>query len=335
MKELQDKMSKCACQQSSYGVTNNDNRNSNIAIFEQLKEMKKSIESINEKMTRSDIPPETVEYQRPESFASIVKMTAAQGHPNLGSVVSIVGNEDAENVRKEIAQRIVPIEHGIKVKETASLSNGKFALRFESPSSKEKFDQIATKTEGWKCENEKKRNPIIYLKGVRKDISKHELPGMITFFNIVIADYLETHQIEMENAIEVCFERPNKNPQKFANFGIRVIPAIRDIIINQLYGRVNIDYNYVHAEDMNPLHRCYKCQGFNHHQNNCREDRPTCLHCGGDHNFEQCQHRNDYPFCINCYKNRITDVPSHRTTDTKCPVYQRMLKKIISRIQYV
>ncbi|KAH9528752.1 hypothetical protein DERF_002669 [Dermatophagoides farinae] len=177
---------------------------------------------------------------------------------NLGSVVSIDGNENAENVRKEIAQRIVP---------THMVSGSK-------------------------------KRPVY--------------PTM-----------------DMDNAIEVCFERPNKNPQKFANFGIRVTPAIRDIIINRLQGRVNIDYNYVHAEDMNPLHRCYKCQGFNHHQNNCREDRPTCLHCGGDHYYEQCHLRNELPFCTNCFKNRITDVPSHRTTDTRCPVYQRMLKRVV------
>ena len=335
VKDLRDKLSNYECQQSSSGATNNNNNMSNIAIFEQLKEMKKSIESINEKMTRSDVPPETVEYQRPESFATIVKKTTARNQLNLGSVVSIDGNENAENVRKEIAQRIVPTEHGIRIKETASLSNGKFALRFDSPESKKKFDDIATTTAGWKCEDERKRNPIVYLKGVRKDIQKRDLPGLITFFNIPIADHLEANQMDMDNAIEVCFERPNKNPQKFANFGIRVTPAIRDIIINRLQGRVNIDYNYVHAEDMNPLHRCYKCQGFNHHQNNCREDRPTCLHCGGDHYYEQCHLRNELPFCTNCFKNRITDVPSHRTTDTRCPVYQRMLKRVVNRIQYV
>ncbi|KAH7641094.1 hypothetical protein HUG17_8563 [Dermatophagoides farinae] len=71
VKDLRDKLSNYECQQSSSGATNNNNNMSNIAIFEQLKEMKKSIESINEKMTRSDVPPETVEYQRPESFATI------------------------------------------------------------------------------------------------------------------------------------------------------------------------------------------------------------------------------------------------------------------------
>ncbi|KAH9521041.1 hypothetical protein DERF_004720 [Dermatophagoides farinae] len=132
VKDLRDKLSNYECQQSSSGATNNNNNMSNIAIFEQLKEMKKSIESINEKMTRSDVPPETVEYQRPESFATIPEIS-------LTWAVSfqLMVMKNAENVRKEIAQRIVPTQYGIRIKETASLSNGKFALRLIAGKQKE------------------------------------------------------------------------------------------------------------------------------------------------------------------------------------------------------
>ena len=43
---------------------------------------------------------------------------------------------------------------------------------------------------------------------------------------------------------------------------MRVKPAIRNIMMNELNGRVNIEYSYIHVEDMSPLRECFHCFGF-------------------------------------------------------------------------
>ncbi|KAH9506774.1 hypothetical protein DERF_011491 [Dermatophagoides farinae] len=287
---------------------------SNIAIFEQLKEMKKSIESINEKMTRSDVPPETVEYQRPDPKSL-----------NLGSVVSIDGNENAENVRKEIAHVLCPLNmvSGSKKRPVYPTVNLRFGL-IARKAKRNLMILLQQLLVGSVKMKKKKSNRL--SQGREEDIQKRDLPGLITFFNIPIADHLEANQMDMDNAIEVCFERPNKNPQNLPiSVYVSHLPSETSSstackVVSTL---ITIMYMPRHESTSSLL----QMSRFNHHQNNCREDRPTCLHCGGDHYYEQCHLR------MNCHSApivlKIESLMFHLTAPRipRCPVYQRIHAK--------
>ncbi|KAH9521398.1 hypothetical protein DERF_005060 [Dermatophagoides farinae] len=294
----------------------NREKTNNAAIYEQLKCMKETIDKFAKKFEATSENP--IIETRSSTFADVVKKSVANKEPLLGTVISMPNNEDAEQTRRALANKIIPAAHGIVIKETAALSKGKFMVKFATEDNKKKFDELVRKDKDFIAEDQRKRNPIIYLKGVRVDIKKEDIPDMIGSFNVLIKNYMEEQNLELGNCMEICFDRRNKQPTKFWNYGLRVDSGIRDIIINKMSGRVNIDYSYVHAEDLNPLHQCYNCYGFHHHAADCREPQPVCPYCADAHDFADCPNRRNEPACINCYKNRIkhtvSTMDNHRQT---------------------
>lgn len=61
----------------------------------------------------------------------------------------------------------------------------------------------------------------------------------------------------------------------------------------------------------NPL-RCFKCQRFGHHRNNCRQSTDACVRCGSRDHSENC---NADPVCVNCGGG-------HEASSRNCTVWQ-------------
>ena len=79
-------------------------------------------------------------------------------------------------------------------------------------------------------------------------------------------------------------------------------------------------YNQIKVEPYvpNPL-RCYRCQGFGHHQNNCRK-KVICAKCGvGDHDEKDCKNVHK---CANCGGG-------HPAFSRSCPNFE-LEKRILS-----
>ena len=87
-------------------------------------------------------------------------------------------------------------------------------------------------------------------------------------------------------------------------------------------------------EDLNVL-RCFKCQGFNHKSDNCRQNE-TCANCADQHSTDTCT--NSVKKCINCSIandkfNTLYNV-NHASTDVNCPSTQYHTDLLKSRIDY-
>ncbi|KAH9511419.1 hypothetical protein DERF_009881 [Dermatophagoides farinae] len=123
-----------------------------------------------------------------------------------------------------------------------------------------------------------------------------------------------------------------ENPAKphLCNVIMKVKPEIRNILINELNGRVNIEYSYIHVEDMSPLRQCFHCFGFKHIAEYCpRKNRQICLHCGGEHLISECMNREDAPTCLNCRIEQLPSQRNHMATSRDCPVMLRIMKNML------
>ena len=73
----------------------------------------------------------------------------------------------------------------------------------------------------------------------------------------------------------------------------------------------------------NPL-RCFKCQRFGHHKDNCRR-KPVCARCGSEDHHDSESSCNSQPHCCNCDGD-------HPAYSKQCPVWLK--EKEIQQIKY-
>ena len=106
---------------------------------------------------------------------------------------------------------------------------------------------------------------------------------------------------------------------------IKCTPRIRQAIADRrdkLYTR----YENCKIYDSYYPHQCFKCQGFGHNSENCREVNETCAKCTGNHRTKDCKPENIIT-CINCKKKGNTET-NHTAYSVKCPVYKEQQAKV-------
>lgn len=302
-----------------------------------LLDLKHSVKNLTDMMTSRGNSSTTVKkVDKPVSFADIVKETRKTSVPRHQTVISIKDNIDTTTTRKTLAELIQPAKQGIDVTGAQSLSNGKMIIDFRDEHSKNKFNNIAATTNTIITEPPRKLMPTIFLKGVRKDIAKNSIPEMFANFNHLIDQHVQRNNLDIKNLVQIVNERTNfRNSDRLINYGMTVDPKIRDIIINDMGGKIILDYSMVHVEDMSPLRQCYRCYGFNHKAEKCqlKKEEQLCFHCGGRHLHENCLNKHLAPRCINCIKSGIKENIHHSSASKSCPVYTRMLLRIANKIQ--
>lgn len=82
---------------------------------------------------------------------------------------------------------------------------------------------------------------------------EEQIPELIALYNPEITKFLEDNRMEAASAIEIKKKRQNPAKPYLCNVIMRVRPEIRNLMINELHGRINIEYSYIHIEDMSPL----------------------------------------------------------------------------------
>ncbi|KAH9528763.1 hypothetical protein DERF_002678 [Dermatophagoides farinae] len=272
--------------------------------FGDIKRSINSLYTVMHQHKNNDTTSNNNKQNKPVSFAEILKETRDTATPKHQTVVYIPENEDTAVTRQTLARLIQPAKEGIDMTDAKSLSKGKMIIDFKDQASKSKFDLLAKATKQLATEPPRKLTPTILLKGVRRDIDKKEIPTMLNSFNFPIAYYVETNNLDINKLVEVVSERKNFRSERLINYSLSVDPKIREIIINELNGKIILDYSLVHAEDASPLRQCFRCLGYNHKATMCqlKPEQQVCFHCGLQHKFDNCPNKTFPPTCVNCLK---------------------------------
>ena len=140
--------------------------------------------------------------------------------------------------------------------------------------------------------------------------------------------YGETLQLHGENksCLEILSIDPCNNNDRVFRAKIQMSEQVMNIISNSLGNKLRIGFSSCTVYPIHPHRRCRKCQGHGHIKSECKESKPTCAFCGGEHYTDQCQFRNqeDKKMCINCFKSdEFKDqCRSHSADSGDCPVFK-------------
>nr|XP_046915629.1 uncharacterized protein LOC124496182 [Dermatophagoides farinae] len=317
-----------------------DDDDSNYVTKAELKsyldDIKNSINNLSNIISKQSNKATSNKQNPPLTFAEIIKENKKSSTPKHQTVVFLPDNEDTLVTRQTLSKLIHPAKEGIAMTDAKSLSKGKMIINFKDKASKSKFESLAKATKKINTEPPRKLRPSIMLKGVRIEVKKEDIPSMFAAFNYPIAYYVETNKLDITKLMEVVSDRKNFRSEYLINYVISIDPAIRDLVINEMNGKVILDYALVHAEDMSPLRQCYRCYGFNHIANTCQlpPEQQICHHCALTHKYELCPNKACAPRCVNCRKTGIKVDTNHNSTNKSCPVYIRMLQRMADKVEY-
>lgn len=68
---------------------------------------------------------------------------------------------------------------------------------------------------------------------------------------------------------------------------------------------------------------------------NCKS-KPSCGHCGDEHEAKDCVKKNESPRCKNCKRQQgpLGELTYSATDAKKCPILERKIKEKIANINY-
>ncbi|KAG8237928.1 hypothetical protein J437_LFUL017458 [Ladona fulva] len=144
-----------------------------------------------------------------------------------------------------------------------------------------------------------------------------------------IRDFI--HQHRWSNYWEMCrllkIERLRMSSYHFkGNSNVKVSPEIREILLKK--DKIYAGWRAHYVKDYLGVSRCFKCQGYRHPAQYCREKTDTCGHCTKTgHRVGDCPNKDKREVCANCHRYGQDDY--HSTTDRDCPVYKYALEKEI------
>ncbi|XP_035219877.1 uncharacterized protein LOC118192959 [Stegodyphus dumicola] len=274
--------------------------------------------------------------QRP-SYASVVAPSDVT-RINEKSLISsdcclIVDSENcsSDDVKKVIKLKINPLEAKLGVYTLKNIGKDKVLVKCLTENDRNRLQaEINEKSPELNTSLPKKRNPVLLVKNVPNEIPNEDLLKVIFEQNPEV--------VESDENRSICSVRFTLKTFQFTrHVVIETHPMVRKRILNQ--ARLKINWSICETDDFIIINRCFKCLGYNHRADECRE-RTACFNCSGEHKAKDCSNRNAVA-CINCIRfNHKTNNSykkvnvNHKPFSECCPSHEFMRKNIQSRIDY-
>ena len=177
------------------------------------------------------------------------------------------------------------------------------------------------------------KKPKLMIYNIDIDIKEEDLAEAIVEQNPIVRQCI----LDDVDKIKTCFLRKSRHGQ--CQYGVvEVSPRIYQAICKS--ERLYIGYTSCKFRDYISVIRCYKCYGFNHFAKDCQSPL-HCPQCSESHKIEECP--KTVMQCVNCKsKNlKMSSKPNYKPCDTNhcatsvdCPIYQRIVNLLKSKINY-
>jgi hypothetical protein len=97
-------------------------------------------------------------------------------------------------------------------------------------------------------------------------------------------------------------------------------------------GRLYIGWESCRVEDFTTAVCCTRCSMYGHNSKKCRQERPTCADCGGDHEVEACKAAEKR--CATCHRFGQKGAEKHRTGARDCPARINAERRMVESTAY-
>lgn len=249
-------------------------------------------------------------------YSELVKTGLPKINKQMPLIVKPKEKQGVDKTKEELNKKVDPVN--LKITNVENRSNGTIIIRSENIEERDKI-QNAIEVEMGENYEIKVATPInldVIVTDISYKYTEEEILAKLRRQNPLIG--------EKDIKIISTFETKRNN---------RAIHNVKLNIDNETYEtimraqRVNIGWERCRVFDGTSVRQCYKCRGYNHIANECK-NQETCIKCHGNHKPNECNNEQMIK-CINCIReNRRLNLgldENHVTNDKKCPVYQNKL----------
>lgn len=239
--------------------------------------------------------------------------------------------EDPRKIKEMLQETVNPGQEAMQIDHIRTAGKKRLIIQMRtsedkaklvSPSIKEKLDK-----KGLKVEDVKKKDPKIIVFSINRDIPEKDFMENAYHQNFKDADIPFS---DFKDGFRYCFARGNRD-SKVCHRVFQVTPAIREHIMAK--EKIYAGWESYFVKDYTTVTRCYRCHGFGHTSQGCREKEDSCGHCAKKgHRFVDCPNKDRREVCVNC--RRFGKDHDHSTFDVNCPAYRYALERDILRTGY-
>ncbi|KAG8238848.1 hypothetical protein J437_LFUL018297 [Ladona fulva] len=273
--------------------------------------------------------------ERP-SYAKIVQNLQEESKEKKELIIMTTDKskpEEPQKIKEILRQTIKPGQDKIKINGIRNAGRKGVIIEMETEEDKNKIYKVALKTKlaekGLKVEHVRKREPKIIIFSVDRSLEVEDLKTNVFNQNMRDDDITEE---DFKNGFKLAFTTGRRD-SRYCNYVFQVTPLIRDLLLQKQ--KIYSDWTSHYVKDYIGVTRCYKCQGYGHTAQGCREKDSICSYCArSGHTFETCPRKDkkSKERCANCH--RFGRDAHHSTLDRECPAYKHALEQEILRTNY-
>ncbi|KAH0815742.1 hypothetical protein GEV33_007049 [Tenebrio molitor] len=233
--------------------------------------------------------------------------------------------QDSLSTMKNLKEQINLAEVGVGITKIKHLKNGGISVACNNADERIKLETEAKKKLGdaYSVKKTILYNPKIKIVGFSEELNEENLRNCLIQQNLSLKNISGTFKL-------ITCKKMKKNylaiievdPLTFADF-MKMESVCIGWNICKVYEHVNVL-------------RCFKCGGFNHTSEKCKEDVSKCLNCCGEgHDEKDC---NNNSVCVNCLKlnksNNLNLKVDHSRFNYSCEVYKKQVSISKSKTRY-
>ena len=281
-----------------------------------------------------------VRTQPPISFATAVKRDQHHQHAYKPSV--IIEHKDSSKGHAEVMDEIKKTlsfkAKGYAPNKVSRVSNNKIRIELDDETQQSSVIDDLKKSTSIRAEAGKKKQPLVILEGISKDIKPEDLIVLLDAQNPTIL-----HVNRECTDLKLKFIKKHRKHEQLYNAVFEASPLVRNAMI--ALGRVGLEFSKINCRDFSPFVQCYKCLQFGHTTKHCSASVSPCSICAAtDHQFDNCKHKNDESKlkCYNCCKHNDKSTTKRKletnhgaTAVKKCQLIKNMIEIINERVSYV
>lgn len=244
-------------------------------------------------------------------------------------VVKPKTTQENKKTKADILQNFNPAYSEININKIKHIKDGGILLSCETSEEIVKFKKIAEDklSDNYDVHEVKGIHPRVRIVGLSEKLSDDAI------LKLVVKQNRELFSDNTECKIIKCW--PTKHNNDLFQVTLQLdISTYKKVIIN---GYILIGLDLCKVYDGIDILRCFKCNGFNHSQNNCKND-VSCPKCGDKHEKNSCQAVKAK--CINCFKlrgktnNSNIDFEHEAWSYGSCHAYKNAILKLKSDLGY-
>lgn len=276
------------------------------------------------------------------SYASVIgrkevprvpKITGVKGPVLPAPKMVIVKSEgkDSKEVEATLKRLVKPAEIGLKVKRLSTIRNGVIIEAEDNMGVDNLISHKGLKDAGLKVGKPTKKNPVVMIYDVGKELNNDEVRQEIFSKNF------EGSEISAEDLKKEFEVRHRYRDERSGGKKCHIVVECSVRVRNWLRGkdRIFVEWQSCRVKDYVDVARCFKCQRYGHVAKHCSSDKPDCSFCAGEHDYKDCPNKNkkEKARCVNCMREGREE-DKHDAGWRQCPSYERAVKRQNEKTDY-